>query len=314
MPIDVLVNLDMPEYSRSHLAETYTLHYWPDPAEHQQLADGPAGQRIRAVQTNGSHGIKRPLIERLPALELICAVGAGYEGIDLDAARERGIVVTHNPGSNAATVADQAWALIIGSMRRVSWCDQAVRAGRWEEARQAMPAVSGKKLGVFGLGHVGSEIAKRGALGFGMEVGYHNRKPRADVDYRYLPTLVELAEWCDVLAIAAPGGPATRHAVGRDVLAVLGPEGYVVNVARGSLLSSEALIEALNEGRIAGAGLDVIDGEPAVPEGFLRQDRLVLSPHVGGFSPDAIKAMIHRVRDNFDAHFAGRPLHSPVLT
>lgn len=312
LTIDLLINLEMPEYSRNHLAEKYEVHYRPDPADHPNLLKDPLLKTIRAVQTNGSYGLKRPFIEAMPNLEIICAVGAGYEGIDLDAARERGIVVTNGAGANADTVADQAWALLLGAVRRVPWCDRGVREGRWSAVRQSMPSVTGRKLGIFGLGHVGKAMARRGAGGFGMEVGYHNRNPRSDVEYRYFDDLVDLATWADVLMIGAPGGPRTRHAVGREVLTALGPGGFLVNVSRGSVVDSEALIEALDNQRIAGAGLDVIEGEPEVPDGFLRLDRLVLSPHVGGFSPEAIRAMIHKVRDNLDAHFAGKPVLSPV--
>jgi lactate dehydrogenase-like 2-hydroxyacid dehydrogenase len=311
--IDLLINLEMPEYSRNHLAEHYEIHYWPDRADHPRLLHDPILGKIRAVQTNGSYGLKRPFIEAMPRLEIICAVGAGFEGIDLDAARERGIVVTNGAGANADTVADQAWALLLATVRRIPWCDRGVREGRWNEVRTSTPSLAHKKLGIFGLGHVGLAMAQRGAGGFGMEVGYHNRGPRSDVSYRYFTTLTELASWSDVLMIGAPGGPETRHAVGPEVLAALGPDGFVVNVSRGSVLDSDALIDALENRRIAGAGLDVIEGEPTVPERFLRLDRLVLSPHVGGFSPEAIRAMIHKVRDNLDAHFAGRPVLSPVL-
>lgn len=312
MTIDLLIVLDMPQYSRDHLAEAYTVHYWPNPADHPRLLHDPLMQKIRAVQTNGSFGIKRPYIEAMPALEIICAIGAGFEGIDVDAARERGIVVTNGAGANAPSVSEQAWALLLASVRRVPWCDRAVREGRWNEARKIMPSVTGKKLGIFGLGHVGMQMAKRGELGFDMEVGYCSRTRRADVSYRYFDRLQDLAAWCDVLMIAAPGGPETHHAVNREILRALGSDGFLINVARGSLVDSNALVEALREERIAGAGLDVIEGEPAVPQGFLDLPRLVLSPHVAAYSPDAIKAMIHKVRANLDAHFAGRPVLSPI--
>ncbi len=312
MTIDLLVVLDMPQYSRDHLAEAYTVHYWPDPADHPRLLHDPLAKKIRAVQTNGSYGLKRAYIEAMPALEIICAVGAGFEGIDVQAARERGIVVTNGAGANAASVAEQAWALLLAAVRRVPWCDRGVREGRWAEVRKIMPSVTGKKLGIFGLGHVGRQMAKRGALGFDMEVGYCSRTRRADVSYRYFDRLHDLAAWCDVLMIAAPGGPETHHAVSHEILRALGPEGFLVNVARGSLVDSDALIDALREQRIAGAGLDVIEGEPAVPKGFVDLPRLVLSPHVAAYSPEAIQSMIHKVRANLDAHFAGKPVLSPI--
>jgi len=310
-PIDLAIVLEMPIEMREHLAERYRVHYWPDPKEHAQHLSGPVASRIRAVQTNGSFGLKRPYMEAMPALEIIAIVGAGFEGVDLAAARERGIVVTYGIGLNAASVAEQAWALLLAAVRHVPECDRAVREGRWSEERRPLPTVSGRKLGVFGLGHIGKAMAKRG-IGFDMEVGYCGRKRQPDVAYPYFERLVDLAAWCDVLMIAAPGGPATRHAVDRDVLDALGPQGYLVNIARGTIVDSQALADALRDGRIAGAGLDVIEGEPAVPPALAADPRVVFSPHIGGFSPDAIHAMVRKVRANLDAHFAGQPVLSPV--
>jgi lactate dehydrogenase-like 2-hydroxyacid dehydrogenase len=309
--IDLAIILEMPEVSLSYYTPPYVAHYWPDPADHAGHLAGPVAKRIRAVQTNGSFGIKRPYIEQLPALEIIAVVGAGFEGVDLAAARERGIVVTYGIGANSPWVAEQAWALMLAAVRRVPQCDRGVREGQWSELRQILPAVTGRKLGIFGLGHVGKEVARRGRA-FDMEVGYCNRSPRTDVDYRYFERLADLAAWCDVLVVTAPGGPATRHAVDAEVLTALGPEGYVVNVARGTIVDSAALVAALREGRIAGAGLDVIEGEPAVPPDIAADDRIVLSPHIGGFALGAVHAMMRGVRANLDAHFAGKPVPTPV--
>lgn len=309
--IDLMVVLEMPEYSRNYLAEKYEVHYWPDTASHLKRLDDPLLKKIRAVQTNGSYGLKGPMIAAMPNLEIVCAVGAGYEGIDLAAARERGIVVTNGPGTNSDTVADQAWALLLGAVRRVPVCDRSVREGRWREARGQMPSVTGRNLGIFGLGHVGGAVAKRGA-GFDMSIGYFGRSRRQDSPYRYFDSLEALAEWSDILVVAAPGGRGTYHAVDGAVLEALGADGFLVNVSRGSLVDTDALIEALKSGTIAGAGLDVVEGEPAMPDALCRLDNVVLSPHVGGFSPEAIRNMIHLVRDNLDAHFAGRPVLTPV--
>jgi len=309
--IDLAIVLEMPEVSLTYYTPPYVAHYWPDPADHAHHLASPVAKRIRAVQTNGSFGIKRPYIEQLPALEIIAVVGAGFEGVDLAAARERGIVVTYGIGANAPWVAEQAWALLLATVRRVPQSDRGVREGRWNELRQILPAVTGHKLGVFGLGHVGKEIARRGSA-FDMEVGYCNRKPRTDVEYRHFDRLTDLAAWCDVLVITAPGGPATRHAVNTEVLTALGPDGYLVNVARGSIVNSQALVAAVRDGRIAGAGLDVIEGEPAVPPEIAAEERIVLSPHIGGFALGAVHAMMRGVRANLDAHFAGKPVPTPV--
>lgn len=310
--IDVLVPLKMPEYSRIYLSEAYNVFYRPDYETAEEVPDEPFLKNVRAVQTNGSYGLKRPLMDKMPNLEIICAVGAGYEGIDVAAAKARGIVVTHNPGGNAETVADQGWALLLGIVRQVPRGDRGVRERRWLEARRIMPGVAGKRLGIFGLGHVGSAVARRGAGGFGMEVGYHTRRERQDSPYRYFGRLEDLAEWSDILVVAAPGGSETYHIVNRDILARLGADGYLINVARGALVDTDALIEAIESGQIAGAGLDVMEGEPAVPDGFVDLENLVLSPHVGGFSPEAIHNNIHEVRENLDAFFSGRPVLKEV--
>lgn len=309
--IDILINLEMPPMCVDHLAEHYNVHYWPDPKTHEALLKDPVLKKFRAVQTNGSYGINRAFIEAMPNLEIICAVGAGYEWVDVAAARERGIPVTHGPGTNATAVADQAWALLLAAYRRIPYCDQGMRIGLGEDRRVIMPIPTGKKLGIFGLGHIGKQIAKRG-LGFDMEVGYFGRKPQEGVPYQYFDSLKGLAEWCDVLSVSAPGGPATYHAVDADVLDALGPNGFLVNTARGSLVDGAALAAALRDERIAGAGIDVIEGEPAVPDEFITLERLVMAPHTGGFAPEAMINMISLVRDNMDAHFAGKPVLTPV--
>lgn len=309
--IDLAIVIEMPEVSRAFYTEPYVAHYWPDAAEHAVHLASPVAKRIRAVQTNGSFGLKRPHMEALPALEIIAIVGAGFEGVDLAAARERGIVVTYGLGVNAPWVAEHAWALLLAAVRQVPRRDRGVREGRWHAIRGLASSVHGRKLGIFGMGHIGLEIARRG-LAFGMEVAYCNRAPREDSELRFFARLADLAQWCDMLMVAAPGGPATYHAVNADVLAALGPDGYLVNVARGTIVDSAALIAALRDGRIAGAGLDVIEGEPAVPPEIVADDRVVLSPHIGGLAVDAIPALMRRVRANLDAHFAGEAVISPV--
>ncbi|MFO1303804.1 MAG: 2-hydroxyacid dehydrogenase [Burkholderiales bacterium] len=309
--IDVAVVLDMPREMIEHLSERYTVHYWPDPTEHARLFASPVGQRIRAVQTNGSFGLKRHDIDALPALEIIAIVGAGFEGVDLAAARERGIVVTYGVGLNASAVAEQAWSLLLAVVHEVPLRDRGVREGRWKQLKAPLPNITGRKLGIYGLGNIGKAMARRG-VGFEMEVGYFSRTRQPDVPYRCFDSLVDLASWCDVLMVAAHGGPATYHAVNAEVLAALGPAGYVVNIARGTIIDTAALIDALREGRIAGAGLDVVEGEPAIPPALVDEPRVVWSPHIGGHSPDAITAMVRKVRANLDAHFAGQPVLSPV--
>jgi len=191
-----------------------------------------------------------------------------------------------------------------------------VRAGGWQEQwRVDTPTLSGKRLGILGLGTIGSQIAHRAARGFDMEVGYHNRTAVTGSSYRYFPSLIELATWADFLICAAPGGAGTRHLVNAGVLAALGPNGYLVNIGRGTVVDTAALIDALQAKRIAGAGLDVVEGEPNVPPRLpelLQFDNVVVTPHCAGRAPEARTAATALILANLNAHFAGKPLPSPV--
>jgi len=273
---------------------------------------------VRAVLTNGRGGLSGDEMALLPKLEIVCATGAGHEAIDLDTARRRGIAVANCPDTNASAVADSAMMLLMAVTRHLLQADRFVRAGGWQDQwRVETPAISGRRLGILGLGTIGSKIAERGARGFDMEAGYHNRRPVAGSRYRYFASLVELAAWADFLVCAAPGGVATRHLVNADVLAALGPHGYLVNVGRGTVVDTAALVDALRAQRIAGAGLDVLEGEPSLPPQLpelLRFDNVVITPHCAGRAPEARTAATALLLENLNAHFAGRPLPSPVIT
>lgn len=291
------------------LREHYTVHVIDGPHEDalERLRDTP----IRAIVTNGSIGLSAAQMARLSQLELVCCFGAGYENVDLAATKARGIGVTHAPGVNDATVADHALALMLGLARGLVGLDAAVRQGRWKSSRAERATLNGGRLGIIGLGNIGSRIAARGAA-FDMSVGYHTRTPRSGSAWKHYGSVVELARNSDFLVAACPGGPATRHIVNRAVLEALGPSGYFINIARGSVADTDALIDALAARKIAGAGLDVIEGEPAVPEQLLALDNVLFTPHIAGRSPAAIRGQIDAVRANLAAHFAGRPLPSPV--
>lgn len=265
---------------------------------------------IRVVLTRGATGFHAEEMAALPRLELICSLGVGFENIDLAAARARGVRVTHGPGANATSVADHAMALLLGAARHLPQADAWVRQGHWNGFMG--PQVSGKRLGIVGLGTIGQEIAKRGAHGFGMTVGYYNRRPRPESGYTYYDSALALAEASDFLVVATPGGADTRHLVNADVLEALGPQGYLVNIARGSVVDTEALIAALAGRRIAGAGLDVVEGEPVVPPALLKLDNVVLTPHSAGRSPEAVSATVALFLENATAHFAGKPVLTPV--
>jgi lactate dehydrogenase-like 2-hydroxyacid dehydrogenase len=312
MNVDLLVMLELlPARTKPLLDAGYILH---DGARAPQRSESitRAGDRIRGVLTTGTRGITAAEIAALPKLEIVCCMGAGYDGVDLAAARARGIIVTHGPNTNASTVADSAIMLLMAAARRLPQADRAVRAGQGWSWRTPVPTISGKKLGILGLGRIGSGIARRASGGFEMQIGYHSRRPVEGVTYAYFATPVELAEWADFLVVATPGGAETRHLVNKDILAALGPAGYLVNIGRGSVVDTAALIHALKEKTIAGAALDVVEGEPNVPADLIALDNVVLTPHYAGRSPEAMAATIALVMQNLDAHFSGQPVPTPV--
>jgi lactate dehydrogenase-like 2-hydroxyacid dehydrogenase len=305
----LVLNKHTPEH-QALIAERYDLTYAPTDAE-RAAAIAEHGKRFRVVLTIGTIGLTAAEIAAMPALELICCMGAGYENIDVAAARARGIVVANGAGTNDDCVADHAFGLLIAAVRGIVKLDRLCRDGVWRDVLPQPTNVSGKRLGIFGLGTIGQKIAKR-AAGFDMEIGYHNRKPREGAAHRYFDSLPALAAWCDFLVVATPGGPGTRHMVDAPVLDALGAGGVIVNIARGSVIDTEALAAALSEGRIAGAGLDVYESEPKRPEPLVELDNVVLTPHVAGWSPEAVLASLTRFLDNADGHFSGRGVISPV--
>ena len=285
-------------------------------SRHEAIRAG--GAEVRAVLTNGRGGLTAAEMELLPHLEFVCAVGAGFEAVDLDMAKRRGIVVANCPNASAPAVADSAMMLVLACARHLLAADRFVRGGGWQDQwRVDTPQISGRRLGVLGLGAIGTKIAERAARGFDMEVGYHNRKVVPGSPYRYFDNLMGLARWTDFLVVATPGGALTRHLVNAEVLAALGSDGYLVNVGRGTVVDTAALIEALREKRIAGAGLDVLEGEPSVPPilpQLLAFENVTVTPHCAGRAPESRAAATALVLANLDAHFAGKPPVSPVLT
>ncbi len=308
----VLIAFDFPSQRIDTLeAATGKLVVAVDHAARQALSPALAGE-IRAVVTNGTHGLSAADMALLPNLEMIAVIGAGCEQVDLAAARARGIVVTNGAGANASSVADHAWALLMGVARALPAMDAGVRRGEWQTLRQLRPTVAGRRLGIFGLGAIGLEVAQRAAGGFRMSVAYHNRRPRADCPYHYCASLTDLAARSDFLLVAAPGGAETRHVVNAAVLDALGPDGFLINVGRGSVIDTQALIDALATHRIAGAALDVFEDEPDFPPALRQHDNIVMTPHTAGLSPEADAATMRLLLDNLHAYFDGRPVLTPV--
>jgi lactate dehydrogenase-like 2-hydroxyacid dehydrogenase len=287
----------------------YRLIRAPSPQLRAEAIEHHAGE-IDAVLTRGPLGLTAAEINALPSLQIICVIGAGYEQVDLAAAAARGITVTNGAGANAAAVADHTLALMLALLRDIPRADASTRRGEWN--RVISPSVSGKRLGILGLGSVGLAIAKRASLGFYMSICYHGRTPRHDVPYTWYDSPLQLAEAVDILVVATPGGTNTRHLVDAQVLQALGAEGYLVNIARASVVDSEALIKALQQGDIAGAALDVFDDEPAVPDAFKTLANTVLTPHVAGQSPEAARDTVTLVLLNLQAFFAGEAVLTPV--
>ena len=270
---------------------------------------------VRAMITAGGTPLPGAMMDSMPKLAAIVCYGTGYDGVDLVAAAQRKIAVGHSPGANAASVADIAVTLMLAVTRRLLPAHNYVRSGDWAAAKASplmrpQPGNPGRRVGVYGMGEIGRKIASRLAA-FETEMAYFSRS-RHDVPYQYLPSLEALAEWCSVLMIAVRAGADTHHAVDANILRKLGKDGYVVNISRGSVIDQAALVAALADGSIAGAGLDVYEKEPHAPDALTDLPNVVLTPHVGGHTLESHTAMQDCVIANLEAYFAGKGLPYPV--
>jgi lactate dehydrogenase-like 2-hydroxyacid dehydrogenase len=267
---------------------------------------------IRGLAHFGHSKVDGKLMDALPKLEIVSNFGVGVDQIDLDAAKQRKIIVTNTPDVLNDCVADTALALVLNTLRKFPQCEGYLRAGSWLKAPYPLcTSLGGKVLGVLGLGRIGEAIAKR-AQAFGMTIRYHNRT-RKNVPYPYDPDAVTLAKNSDVVVVVTPGGAGTAKLVNAAVLDALGPEGYLVNVARGSVVDEPVLLKYLQEKRIAGAGLDVFADEPRVPEAFFKLDNAVLFPHVASATVETRKAMGDLQVENLHLHFSGKPVKTRVV-
>lgn len=311
MKPEVLVLAPIYEPALAVLAREFTVHeLWRASDPEALLAQ--VGARVRALVTTGLRGFERRHLEALPALEIVACFGTPRGSADLEAARERGVVVAHTPTSIAESVADVALGLLIAIMRRICETDRFVRAGRWAERLPPLGReLAGKTCGILGLGAIGAALARR-VLACGMSVIYHGPRPKPDLPYPYCPDPVTLAARSDCLVLACPLTPATRGLVGARVLDALGPEGFLVNIARGPVVDQGALIAALEQRRIAGAALDVFWDEPHVPSALTALENVVLTPHIGSSTREVREQRKQKLLENLRAHFAGRPPPWPL--
>ena len=289
------------------LAQSYDVHILSQETDPQRFL-AAHGAQFEYVVTSAAMGLPAWVVNALPHLKFVSSFGVGFDSLDKEALQRRGARVGYTPGVLDDCVADMAFALLLDATRGLSEADRFVRRGDWSQGRFGIRTrASGKRLGIFGMGRIGSTVARR-ASGFDMEVAYHNRRPIEGSPHHYLPSLLELARWADILVITAAGGEGTRHLVNAEVLAALGPQGFLVNVARGSVVDEAALLDALQHQRIAGAGLDVFEDEPRPLAGLLALDNVVLAPHIASGTHETRRAMADLVLHNLDQFIAtGRP-------
>jgi lactate dehydrogenase-like 2-hydroxyacid dehydrogenase len=269
---------------------------------------------VRGAATGAGFKFDRALIDALPKLEVVSSMSVGVDSIDVAYAKTRRVVVTNTPDVLTEEVADTGLLLLLALAKQGGYAERYLRAGRWPKEGSAPLAMSlrDKTLGVLGLGRIGEAVAKR-ALVLGMTVIYHNRRPKGSVPYTYYADLIEMAKACDVLMIVTPGGKDTFHLVDEKVLRALGPNGYVVNIARGSVIDETALVRALEEKWIAGAGLDVYEHEPQVPAALIAMERnVVLLPHIGSATVETRNAMGDLAVANLRSFLAGKGPLTPV--
>ena len=307
---DVLVVAKLWPYLMEKLQAEFTVH--DRTHESNATAFAAIAPRIRAISGGGESKVNAELLANLPALEMVSVFGVGYDGYDVSALKARHLPLTNTPDVLTDDVADMGMALMLAVARRLPQNDAYLRAGKWLLAPAPLARkMSGARLGIVGLGRIGLAIAKR-AEGFGMSIAYTTRTQRKDVAYKYLPSPAALAAEVDFLMVITPGGAGTKGLINAEVLSALGQKGYLINVARGSVVDEAALIRALDDGVIAGAGLDVFENEPNVPQALISRDNVVLSPHAASATLQTRKAMADLAFGNLQAHFSGKPLLTPI--
>lgn len=306
---DILVMPKVHPLYVAALKAEHNVHEY-NPADAADLA--AVASRITGLAAGGESVVPGALIAQLPQLKVVSVFGVGYDGIDVPTAIARRIPVTHTPDVLTDDVADLAMGLTLSVARNIAQADQHVRTGQWPKAGMRLGRkVSGSRMGIVGLGRIGSAIAKR-AQAFGMSVAYTTRTERPDSGFAYYPSAAALAANVDFLVVITPGGQGTKHLINADVLKALGKHGYLINVARGSVVDEAALVQALTDGTIAGAGLDVFADEPNVPQALWTMPHVVLTPHMASATHQTRQAMADLAFANMQAGLTGTPLLTPV--
>ncbi|MBI1169928.1 2-hydroxyacid dehydrogenase [bacterium] len=299
-----------PEWDQAPLDAAYVMHRY-DAAIDKAAFLANVGPEIRAIATNGGTGVPTSVIKACPKLELISIYGVGYDAVDLAECKARGIRVTNTPDVLTEDCADLAVGMLLVLARGMVKAEDWARSGEWVKAAFPLQRrVTGMKVGILGLGRIGLEIAKR-LEGFSADIAYSARSIK-DVPYAFVPDPVALAARSEALIVSTLANAETRHIVNAQVLAALGPTGLLINISRAANIDEDALLDALEARRLAGAALDVFEGEPRINPRFLALPNVVLQPHHASGTVETRKAMGQMMRDNLTAHFAGRPLLSPV--
>jgi len=297
----------LPPFMMNALQEAdYIVH------DHTHIQDPGALSKVTALVGTGAAKVDKKLLSMLPNVKLIAICGVGYDGVDVAAAKEKGITVTHTPGVLTDDVADLALALVLSIGRRIPQADKFVRNGDWvSDAFPMTHKVSGARIGIVGMGRIGRAIAKRAAA-FDMRISYTGREAKADVPYTFYKTATALAAEVDYLVVAVPGGDNTKNLIGASVLQALGTKGYLINISRGSVVDQPVLVQALKDKLIAGAALDVFWDEPMVDPELRRLHNVVLTPHIGSATESTRRAMVALTMENLQAFYQKKPLLTPV--
>lgn len=310
--ICVLLTYPVPEYLVQKLEKRFTVFKFREVASNPRLLR-EISNSIRAIVGTSVCGADAGLIDALPKLEIVASYSVGFDKIDLVKCKERGIAVTNTPDVLTDDVADSAIGLALATLRRMCVCDRFVRSGKWKKGDfELTTKFSGKSIGIVGLGRIGSAIAKR-AEAFGSSISYHSRSEKPESNYKYYSNIIDLATNCQILFVACALTKETHYIVDRKVIDALGPKGIIINIGRGAHIDEPELVSALLEGRLAGAGLDVFEHEPEVPEELLGLENVVLQPHAGSDTVETSVAMSDLVIDNLEACFQNKPVLTPVI-